>query len=83
MQKLLANQIASISELKKNPSKLISEAKGSPIVILNHNTAAAYLVPADTYESILELLDNRALEKLAKQRLSDGKKPIKVGLDDL
>ncbi|WP_327037557.1 hypothetical protein U0021_04790 [Moraxella canis] len=38
MQPLYAGQSASISELKRNPSLLIEQAMGEPIVILNHNT---------------------------------------------
>ncbi|HAT8940312.1 TPA: hypothetical protein JBB06_12485 [Legionella pneumophila subsp. pneumophila] len=44
MQTLFATQVASISELKKNPTKLINDSHGKPITILNHNTAAAYLI---------------------------------------
>ena len=71
MQHLYAIQAASISELKKNPSKLISEAEGKPVVILNHNIAAAYLIPAETYEKMLALLDDHQLEQLVYQRLHD------------
>ena len=35
MQTLLATQVASISELKRNPSKLINDAHGRPVVILH------------------------------------------------
>jgi len=44
MQTLFATQVASISELKKNPTKFINDSHGKPITILNHNTAAAYLI---------------------------------------
>ena len=36
MQSLYATQVASISELKKNPSKLINDSEGNPVAILNH-----------------------------------------------
>jgi antitoxin StbD len=83
MQQLYANQAASISELKKNPSKLINSAEGNPVVILNHNVAAAYLVPAHTYEVLIDLLDDIDLGKIVKQRLADKKKSIRVNIDDL
>ncbi|HLD16629.1 MAG TPA: type II toxin-antitoxin system Phd/YefM family antitoxin [Coxiellaceae bacterium] len=83
MQRIHATEAASISELKKNPTKLISEAHGKPVAILNHNTATAYLVPAHTFEKILEQLDDQLLEKLVYQRLHDGKKAVKVNLNDL
>lgn len=83
MQQLHATQSASISELKKNPSKLISEADGRPVVILNHNMAAAYLIPAETFEIMLNALDDLELKKTVQERLNDGTKSIKVDLDDL
>ena len=54
MEIIFAKFSASISELKKNPSALIQKSEGSPIAILNHNKPAAYLVPASTYETLLE-----------------------------
>lgn len=83
MIELHANYVASISELKKNPSKLINEAGGQPVAILNHNAAAAYLVPAETYEKLLELVDDAGLEQLVCQRISDGSASVKVDLDEL
>ena len=78
-----ANQVASITELKKNPSRLIQEADGQPIAILNHNIPEAYLIPSRTYEKILDLLDDKVLEELVSKRLKDGKKSIKVKLDEI
>ena len=83
MQTLLATQVASISELKKNPSKLINDAHGKPIAILNHNTAAAYLIPVATFEMLMELVDDNALRHLVTQRFADGATSIKVDIDDL
>jgi len=83
MQTLLAYQVASISELKKNPSRLIQEADGQAIAILNHNTAAAYLVPTKTFERLIELADDNELRSIVAQRLSDHHSSIKVDIDDL
>ncbi|MDF1827496.1 MAG: type II toxin-antitoxin system prevent-host-death family antitoxin [Legionellaceae bacterium] len=83
MQTLYSNQVASISELKKNPTRVISEAHGKPVAILNHNIPAAYLIPTETFEKLMDLIDEHELEKLVKHRLSDASTPIKVKLDDL
>lgn len=83
MQTIHSKQVASISELKKHPSKLISESEGKPVAILNHNVAAAYLIPAQTYEKLLDLLDEKELETLISNRLNDDKNPVKVDLDEL
>jgi prevent-host-death family protein len=54
MEALQARLSASISELKKNPSALIAGANGEAIAILNHNRPTAYLVPAATYEALIQ-----------------------------
>jgi len=61
MESILANFSVSISELKKNPSALIEQSGGDPIAILNHNRPTAYLVPAETYEALLEQIENYQL----------------------
>lgn len=83
MQTLFAAQVASISELKKNPTKLINEADGKPIAILNHNTAAAYLIPVDTFERMMDLIDEHEFYKIVEQRLSSSFKSVKVNIDEL
>ncbi|MBB72376.1 MAG: antitoxin [Legionellales bacterium] len=83
MQTIYSQKVASITELKKNPSKLINEAQGAPIAILNHNSAAAYLIPTELFEKIVELFDDITLERLAEQRLKDNNKPVKVDWDEL
>lgn len=83
MKQVFANYTASISELKKNPSSLISNAHGSPIAVLNHNTPTAYLVPAETFEGIMDLLDDIDLKDVVSKRLKDVKKAVEVSLDEL
>ncbi len=39
--------------------------------MLNHNKPVAYLVPADLYGQMLELLEDRELVELAKTRLKE------------
>lgn len=78
---LLADYGVSISELKKNPSAVIAEAEGGAVAILNRNTPAAYLVPADTWEELLDRLDDIDLVALVKAR--QGQKRIKVKLENL
>lgn len=83
MQTLFATQVASISELKKNPTKLINDSNGKPIAILNHNTAAAYLIPVETFERLMDLIDENELYKVVEQRLSSPFESIKVDIDEL
>lgn len=83
MRQVLADCSASISELKKNPTALLNEADGSAIAILNHNKPAAYLVPAETYELLMDLLDDYELAKVVEERRGDLSTAIEVSLDDL
>ena len=83
MKPILADLSASISELKKNPSALLQQAEGSPITILNHNKPTAYLVPAETYETLIELIEDYELSVIVKQRRKERSKAVEVSLDEL
>jgi len=83
VRKVLADFSVSISELKKSPSALLSRASGSPIAVLNHNKPAAYLIPADTYETMMELIEDNELGKLVEERREERADAIAVSLDDL
>lgn len=83
MESILASCSASISELKKNPSALLLESEGSPIAILNHNRPTAYLIPAETYEAMLEKLDDYELGLIIKERKQEKGSAIEVSLNDL
>ncbi len=83
MRQILADCSASISELKRNPTALLNEANGSAIAILNHNKPAAYLVPAETYEWLMDVVDDYELGKIVDLRRNDLSEAIEVNLDDL
>jgi len=83
MRQVLADCSASISELKKNPTALLNEADGAAIAILNHNKPAAYLVPAQMYEQLMEQLDNYELTKVVESRRGDLSQAVEVSIDDL
>ncbi|MBT41918.1 MAG: antitoxin [Idiomarina sp.] len=83
MRQVLADFSVSISELKKNPSALITEASGSPVAVLNHNKPAAYLIPAATYEALMDTIEDYELGKLVEERRNDKDQAVSVSLDDL
>ncbi len=83
MESVLASCSASISELKKNPSALIDQAAGEPIAILNHNRPTAYLIPAETYEALLEKVEDYQLGILVKERQNEKISAVEVTLDEL
>lgn len=81
MKKTLSKAAVSISELKKNPSRILAEAASAPVALLDQDRVMAYLVPAELYEQILERLDDFELAALAKARAAE--KSIRVSLEDL
>jgi len=83
MRAILSPFSASISELKKNPSRLIAEANGETVAILNHNTPTAYLVPAETFERMSELLEDIELGLIVEKRKQLKSKAVKISLDEL
>ncbi len=83
MESVLARCSASISELKKNPSSLIEQSEGEPIAILNHNKPTAYLIPAETYEIMLDKLEDYQLGLLVKERQHEKISAVEVNIDEL
>jgi antitoxin StbD len=79
----LANCSASISELKKNPSAIIEQAEGEPIAILNHNKPTAYLIPAQTYEALMDKIEDYQLGLIIRDRQHEKISAVEVTLDEL
>jgi antitoxin StbD len=81
MESLFARASVSISDLKKNPSRIINQSEGAPVAILNHNKPSAYLISADAFEVLMEKLEDYELSRFVKER---GHEPsVKVSLDEL
>ena len=78
---IFARSTVSITELRRNPGAIIEEAGVSAVAILNHNRATAYLVPAETFEAMMEQLEDMDLAELVRKRR--GGKTVKVSLDDI
>ncbi|MCO8310668.1 type II toxin-antitoxin system Phd/YefM family antitoxin [Pseudomonas mandelii] len=81
MQSVLADMAVSVSELKKNPSAVLSNAHGGPVAVLNHNRVMGYMVPADVFEQMMERLDDFELAEIVRSRRNET--PVPVSLDDL
>lgn len=81
MERLYARASVSISDLKKNPSRIINQSEGSPVAILNHNRPSAYLIPAEAFEALMEKLENYELSCVVKER--EHEPSVKVSLDEL
>ena len=73
--------VASVSDLKKNPMEVVNNGFGEAVAILNRNNPAFYCVPADMYERLMDLIEDKELLKLAEEAQTED--PVKVSLDDL
>jgi len=83
MKQVLSSCSASISELKKNPTALLNEAEGAPIAILNHNVPTAYLIPAETYEWLMDKLEDAELAQIVTDRMHEKESAIEVDIGEL
>ena len=83
MESVLASLSISISEFKKNPTKIIREAGKQPIAVLNHNKPAFYLVEPSLFEALVEHLEDVELADLAARRVAKGERAVRVKLEDL
>lgn len=81
VEAILASASVPISELKVNPTAVIEAAEGMPVAVLNRNKPVAYLVPAESWEALLDKLEDIELAKLARERM--GGPSVEVKLDDL
>ena len=83
MNTLLSPFTASVSELKKSPRQLLQDSNGEAIAILNHNKPTAYLVPAEKYERMLDLIEDIELAKIIHDRDSEKPFAVAIALDEL
>ncbi|MFT7568480.1 antitoxin [Colwellia sp. 75C3] len=79
--RILTEAAASISELKANPMKVALSAHGEAIAVLNRNEPAFYCIPAETYEFMMDHIEDLELLAIVAQRKNEAS--IKVSLNDL
>lgn len=73
--------VASVSDLKKNPMEVVNNGFGEAVAILNRNNPAFYCVPADMYERLMDLIEDKELLILAEEAQTED--TVNVSLDDL
>jgi antitoxin StbD len=81
METILATASISITELKRNPSAVIEAADNDAVAVLVHNKPSAYLVPAETYERMVDRMEDLELAEVVRARAKERR--IKVKLDEL
>lgn len=81
MEKIYADVSVSVTDLKENPIAVIAQAEGLPVAILNHNKPAAYLVPAASFELLMDKLEEAEWDALVRRRKKERK--VRISLDTL
>jgi len=80
-QTIYAKTTVSMTDPRRNPSKILEIAGDLPVAILNHNKPEAYLLSAKAYEALVDLVDDISPIKIIKAR--SGGKTVNVRLEDL
>lgn len=83
MQTLFADLTISMSDFKKNPTKVLRDAGSKPVAVLNHNKPAFYMVNPELFAALMERMDDLALAPLLKERLAQRGQAVEVKLEDL
>jgi antitoxin StbD len=83
METLFTDLTVSMSDFKKNPSKILRDAGTQPVAILNHNKAAFYMVAPSLLEAILEDLADAQITPLLKARQATRAEAIEVDIEEI
>jgi len=83
MEAILAPSSVGISELKSNPTAVLEASGNKPVAILNRNKPVGYMLTAAAWKKIHGILEDKELVRIAEERITDGKKPVKVNIDEL
>jgi antitoxin StbD len=80
-QRVEADVAVSVTDLKRNPAKIVEMAQSQAVAILNHNRVVGYVISPAVWEYVQELHDDAKIVDML-----DGLKPeegIPVTLDEL
>lgn len=70
MESLLTDLTVSMSDFKKNPAKVLREAKTQPVAVLSHNKAAFYMVDPMLFEALIDEVEDAQLLPMLKARIA-------------
>ena len=81
MQSLLTDLTISMSDFKKNPAKVLRDAKTQPVAVLNHNKAAFYMVDPALFEALIDEVEDAQLLPMLKARIASAAKGRYIEVD--
>ena len=85
MQSLLTDLTISMSDFKKNPAKVLRDAKTQPVAVLSHNKAAFYMVDPLLFEALIDEVEDAQLLPMLRARIASAAKGryIEVDIDSV
>ena len=85
MQSLLTDLTISMSDFKKNPAKVLRDAKTQPVAVLSHNKAAFYMVDPVLFEALIDEVEDAQLLPMLRARIASAAKGryIEVDIDSV
>ena len=81
MQSLLTDLTISMSDFKKNPAKVLRDAKTQPVAVLSHNKAAFYMVDPELFEALIDEVEDAQLLPMLKARIASAAKGRYIEVD--
>jgi antitoxin StbD len=78
---ILSDLIASVSELKRHPMQVVSQAQGRPLAILNRNKPAFYCISPAMFEALIEKIEDEELVRIVQARTRE--QEIEIDINDL
>ena len=81
MQSLLTDLTISMSDFKKNPAKVLRDAKTQPVAVLSHNKAAFYMVDPGLFEALIDEVEDAQLLPMLRARIASAAKGRYIEVD--
>jgi len=82
MEEVLTKMTTSISDFRSDMQGTIRRANNEPFAVLSNNKPSFYVVPADLYDRIAEMLFDLEIAGEVKRRLAEGNF-VSVDINDL
>jgi len=81
MDTIRSDLTVSVTELKRNPTKVSRLAGEEPVVVLNHNQKLFYLVHPTTYENLVDENEDLRLSLIALSRMINNDDVVMVDIE--
>ncbi len=83
LTRIYAELSVSISELKRNPQAVIDEAHGETIALLNRNKPTAYIIPSETYEKLMDIVEDVEIGQVIEERRAEKERAVELTIGEL